>query len=140
MVDIDEQLKNLAMEAEWQQQHARDIQGQLQNIQSIELEVFRTSEALKSLKEKGVSLFSLSSGVFAKGELKDVNRLLVNVGSNVLVEKGIDETIAFLNERKKELEEVRESLMKEMQLISARLREIDIVARRYITEKEGSGK
>lgn len=135
-VDIDEKLKELAMEAEWQQQHARGIQDQLQNIQTLELEVFRTSEALKNLKEKGVSLFSLGSGVFAKGELKDVNRLLVNVGANVLVEKSVDEAIVFLDERKKELEDIRGSLMKEMQLISARLREIDVAARGYVSEKE----
>jgi prefoldin alpha subunit len=136
MVDIDEQLKKLAMEAEWQQQQARDIQGQLQNIQTIEIEMFRTSEALKSLKEKGVSLFSLGSGVFAKGELKDINRLLVNVGSNILVEKSIDETIIFLDERKKEIEEIRENLMNEMRQISARLREIDEAAKEYITKRE----
>jgi prefoldin alpha subunit len=136
MVDIDERLKELAMEAEWQQQHARDIQDQLQNIQNIELEVFRTSEALKNLKEKGVSLFSLGSGVFAKGELREINKLLVNVGANVLVEKNIDEAVTFLEDRKKELEGIRTNLLSEMKVISTRLRDIDTTARKFMGDKE----
>jgi len=132
MADIDAKLKELAMEAEWQQQHARDIQDQLQNIQNIEVEVFRTSEALKNLKEKGVSLFSLGSGVFSKGEMKEINRLLVNVGANVLVEKNVDEAIVFLDDRKKELEDVRNNLLNEMKGISTRLRDIDATARKFI--------
>lgn len=135
MVELDERLKELAMEAEWQQQHARDIQDQLQNIQNIELEVFRTSEALKNLKEKGVSLFSLGSGVFAKGELKETNRLLVNVGANVLVEKNVDDAVTFLEDRKKELEGIRTNLLNEMKAISTRLRDIDTTARQFMGDK-----
>lgn len=138
-MDNREQMESLAAEAEWQQQQARGFQEQLQNLQNIELELDRTAEALKNLKEKQAGLFNLSSGVFVNAELRNINKLLVNVGAGVLVEKDIDGTLQFLNERKKEVGDARNELMKGMQTITSRLREIDVEARKLIEEERRRG-
>jgi len=136
MDEREKQIRELAAEATWQQQQAKDIQGQLQNLQMIEIEISKTTEALKNLKEEKISLFNLGSGVFVKGELKDINSLLINVGGNVLIEKDIESTLQFLEERRKEINEAKDDLLKSMQMISTRLKEIDTEARRLIKKGE----
>ncbi len=127
-----EVLETLAAEASYHQREAQDIQNQIQTLQTIETEISRTTEALNNLKEKKTTLFNLGAGVFVKGEMKETNKLLLNIGANVLVEKDVDGAIKFLEEKKKEITEAREEMIKGMQSISDRLREIDIEARKMM--------
>jgi len=62
----------------------------------------------------GVNLLvPVSEGIFAKASLSDHKTLLVNVGSNVVVEKTIEETRNLLQDRNQELKEHREELKKQ---------------------------
>jgi len=132
-----EYIQNLAVEAETYQKRGQELQNQMQSLQMAEMEMQKTIEALKNLKENGTALFSLGSGVFVSGELKNTNKILVNIGSNVLVEKDIDSTLKFIGEREKEVDEAKKELLKAMQVISGRLREIDVEARKLIGREKG---
>lgn len=125
-------IQNLAVEADAHQRRGQELQNQMQSLQMAEVEMKKTEEALKNLKEKGTALFSLGSGVFVGGELKNANKILVNVGSEVLVEMDVASTLKFITERGKEIGAAKEELLKAMQAISNRLREIDMEARELI--------
>lgn len=137
MENFQEQFEQLAAEASYHQQYAREIENQMRAIAQVETEINKTIEALKSLKENNISLFNLGSGVFVKGELKETNKLLMNVGANVFVENSVEDTIKFLEEKKKELEDAKNDLIKSMEAISNRLKEIDLEARRIMKEQAG---
>ncbi|MEM2974058.1 MAG: prefoldin subunit alpha [Candidatus Micrarchaeia archaeon] len=135
-----EYLQDLAIEADIHQRRAQDIQNQMQALQMAETEMERTVEALKNLKERNNTLFSLGSGIFVNAELKGIDKLLVNVGSNVMVEMSIEEALEFIDERKKEVNAAKEDLLKGMQAISHRLKEIDTEARKIISRSQpGAG-
>jgi prefoldin alpha subunit len=125
-------IQNLAVEADAHQRRGQELQNQMQSLQMAETEMKKTEEALKNLKEKGTALFSLGSGVFVGGEIKNANKILVNVGSEVLVEMGVASTLKFITERGKEIGTAKEELLKAMQAISNRLREIDMEARQIM--------
>jgi prefoldin alpha subunit len=135
-MDKREQMQTLAAEADYFQRQLQDLQSQAQTLQMTEIEIDRTAEALKNLIEKKTSMFNLGSGVFVRADLREVNKLLVNVGASVLVEKDVPSSISFLEERKKEISEVRGELLKGMQSVSTRLREIDTEAR-FLMGEEG---
>jgi prefoldin alpha subunit len=130
-------LQNLAVEADAHQRRAQDIQNQMQTLQMLEVEMEKTEEALKNLKEGKNALFNLGSGMFISGEMKDTNKILVNVGSNILIEMNVDNALRFTTERKKEVSEAKEELIKGMQAISVRLNEIDTEARAIIKKVKG---
>lgn len=131
----EKRLRELVSEAEFHQRQANEIRNQIIALQNIENEINRSEEAIKNLKEKTISLFTLGSGVFVSGEVKDANKVLVNVGAGIVVEKSIDEALEFFKERKKEIAEAKEELLKEIGAISERLKGIDKEARE-IFEKE----
>ncbi|VVB73595.1 Prefoldin subunit alpha [uncultured archaeon] len=132
MATNQEQFEVLAAEANYHQRYAQDIQNQMQALNQVEAEMDRTLQALASLKDGKSSMFNIGSGVFVRGELKQVNRLMLNVGANVMVEKDPAGATEFLNEKKKELADARQELLQSMHAISSRLKEIDDEARRIL--------
>ncbi|MBW2970609.1 prefoldin subunit alpha [Candidatus Woesearchaeota archaeon] len=110
---INEQLKEL-------QQQAQVLEEQLGELQS-------TVEALGELKKtkKGEKLLvPVSQGIFAKAELKNNEKLVVNVGANTLVDKGVDETKELINERLKRVTEFKDQTMHNIEALSARAKEL----------------
>jgi len=130
------QLQSLAAEADVHQRRAQELQNQMQALQMADAEVEKTTEALNNLKENKTTMFSLGAGIFVKGEMKEISKLLVNVGSNTLVEMDAGKALKFLEERKDEINKGREELLKGMQALSNRLRAIDIEAREIIGKHE----
>ncbi|MCS7109674.1 MAG: prefoldin subunit alpha [Candidatus Micrarchaeota archaeon] len=136
MASVEERFEQLAAEASYHQHYAREIENQMRAIAQVESEINKTIEALRNIKENNTSLFSIGSGIFVRGELKQANKVLVNVGANIFIENSVEDTIKFLEEKKKELEEAKNELIKSMETIASRLKEIDIEARRIMKEKE----
>lgn len=125
-------LQGLAVEADNYQRRAQDIQNQMQALQMAEMEMEKTAEALKNLEGNQATMFSLGSGMFIGGELKSVDKILVNVGANTIVEMDMEGALKFIEDRKKEIADAKEDLIKGMQAIAARLRDIDNEARRIM--------
>ena len=66
----------------------------------------------------------LGSGIFVKGELKDNNNLIMNVGSNICVEKTVDEGKETISKQLNDISGVFEQLQIEIQRTTERLQEL----------------
>lgn len=89
-----EQQKNKIIEFQILNQEVQKLQEQLQNINNNvqELQVLKNSlEEIKNVKDKEI-LIPLGQGIFTKGSIKNTDELITNVGSNILVEKNLNET------------------------------------------------
>ena len=76
-------------------------------------EFILTKENLNSLGKTSVNtetMLSVAPGIFAKGELKDNQKFVVNVGANIMVEKTIPQIEGLLDKQIKEVEEIRAQL------------------------------
>lgn len=76
------------------------------NQQSAELEI--SINAIQEIEKTPLNnefLAPLANGIFVKGELKDNSTLIVNVGSNVTVEKTPQEVIKLLHTQRIEVVE-----------------------------------
>ncbi len=98
----EEQMKQKYMQLQLMQQQMEEVNKHLTMLseQNAELEV--SLEALHELKQTKVNnefLAPIANGIFVKGELKDTKKLIVNVGSNVTVEKNVPEVIELLREQ-----------------------------------------
>ncbi len=61
-------------------------------------------------KHKGEFLASVGSGVFMKSELLDNKKVLINVGSGVIVEKTVGGAGKIIDKQARKIEEVREEI------------------------------
>lgn len=69
------------------------------------------------------SLISFGRGIYTKAELKD-KELYVNIGSGIVVKKSVEDTIRVINEQIIRLEEMKNSLLKEMENLNTMVQEL----------------
>ncbi len=88
------------------QRQIQSVESQLDEIVKQKEQVKTSVKALKDLSEEKSEevLVPIVNGVFAKAKLLDTKKLLVSVGSNVLVSKSTDEAVKLLEDNVKELE------------------------------------
>ncbi|MEM0093925.1 MAG: prefoldin subunit alpha [Thermofilum sp.] len=108
-------------------QLAEEIQREISLAQSLAAEIestiatLRNVSALEGAKEV---LIPLSAGVYMKALVNKQEKFLVNIGSNILVEKNLEETIETLNKRREELTQLINRRVEELNSIIARAQQL----------------
>ncbi len=121
------EIKEKYMEFQMIQQHMQQITEHIEqmNQQALELEI--SANAIKELEKTDIHtefLAPLANGIFVKGELKENAKLIINVGSDVTVERTPAEVIALLHHQKQEVVEKTseaQAVMQELQQYAMRL-------------------
>ena len=73
------------------------------------MEIMSTLERLKEfseVKDSSEVLVPLNNGIFAMARIKKEDKVLVNVGSSIVVDKSIEETRQIIRKQKEEMQEV----------------------------------
>lgn len=97
------------------QQQLENINAQLKEFMDQRKELSLSLDALKefkNLKSDKEVLVPIVNGVFAKAKLFKSDNLIVNVGSNILVEKSVEDTIKLLEENLMEMDNYINKLRK----------------------------
>lgn len=108
-----QELQQKYMKLQTNNQQLQQLQQQLQAVQNQLVEVQTILLALDDIAktEVGKEMFvPLSSGIFVKAEIKDNKMLKVNVGSNTVVEKSVQDTKALLDRQILDLNKLNEEL------------------------------
>ncbi len=113
----EEKLKEKYMEFQMLEQSLAQLNQRKATIENQINEFSALQESLDNLKnsENNSPMYSpLGSGVFIKSELKDTKNVLVNIGSNIAVERSIEESKKLVDKQMSELKEIISKLEKEI--------------------------
>lgn len=108
-------------------QLAEEIQREINLAQGIVAEIDSTILTLKNvstLEDAKEVLIPLSAGVYMKAIVNKQDKFLVNIGSNILVEKALEETIETLNRRREELTQLINRRVEELNNILTRAQQL----------------
>lgn len=122
-----EKNKELYYELKELEEQIQKIHAKIENTDEQIVEINTNKiilEKFKELKKGDEMRVPLTSGVYIKAELKDVSKVLINVGANVTLEKTPDEVIEILDSQLLEIANYREKLVKNMKAIITRIEEI----------------
>src|SRR3989338_2449099 len=92
MKDKQKEMQEKYIELQLLDQQIKQMQKQIQLVEQQVMELSSVKQSLDEIKniEKGTEVLApLSSGIFAKAEIKDIDKLLVNVGADVVIEKDL---------------------------------------------------
>jgi len=140
MTDKKEKQKMLEakyMEQQLLEQEIKQIQGSLQTIDNQIMEIRLVEHSIDELKKTkiGQGIFvPLSNGIFLKGKLVNNQKLLVNVGSGVVVGKSIEGTKGLLHKQLDELDKLRNQIMAQFQKSAMQLEEIRKEMEKLVSE------
>lgn len=116
-----EKLQQYQMKLQVLDQQMRQVQENLGHLnrQRTELTVIEHSlEELKGIEIGKEILIPVSSGIFAKAELKNNSKLLVNVGGNTTVERTVDETKNMISSQKEEITKLEQDMQNQLKQLA----------------------
>ena len=108
---LESRLKGLGQQREMLASKIMEIQSTIASVDEV-------------VKSKGDILFHVGSAAYVHGGVKDGNSIVVEIGANIALEKGVDEAKATLEARLKEMEDVFASIQTEISKVSSIMDEI----------------
>ena len=130
----DEINRNIYLLQRYQEQ-VEEIYGELDFLDKLMKEYNRSMETMQEManSSSNETLIPIGGNAFAYGELKDRERVLVNIGGGVFVEKSLNAAMETINKRMEELKKSQEKLIstveeikQKMDSIASNLRERDV--------------
>ena len=109
------------------QQMDNNMQNIEQNIKDID-SILKTLDDFSKLKKGDKLMVPVANGIFAESTLTGTGKLKVNVGSNIVVDKDVEETKKMMSEQVVELENYKaetvhyyDQMYQKMQLLQAEM-------------------
>jgi len=124
-----EEVQKQLYQIEVYKQQINRLQEELSKIELLKLEILKSIESMEGLKQSKEILIPLGGGVFTRVKVQDCEKVIVNVGADVFVEKPIEETIRDFKESSKELNsaenKIREQISKTLAAIEKLQKELE---------------
>jgi len=118
MTQQEEKLKKMYLEFQILEQQIKQLENQHTAINNQLMELIATNQSLediKKTKQGSEILVPLSSGIYAKAEIKDSKNFIVNVGANTALVKDINSTKKLVEKQIDEIKKLQENLVDQLQ-------------------------
>ena len=138
MEDKEKKAEEIYTEFQVLEQNIKQLQKQLELIthQLIELDVTNNSLDEFNRINVGKEIFvPLSSGIFAKAEIKDTSELLVNVGANVVVKKDIVSTKKLIQRQIEEINKIQKQMIGELEKLTGHAAQLENQLQGLVSER-----
>ena len=91
-------------------QQLEEIEGQIQSLAVILQDLATSTDFLKNMsKIEGDSLIPIGRGIYIEGEVKNKERVVVNIGSSAYKKATVEDALSILEERKNDAAKALES-------------------------------
>jgi len=85
------------------------------------VEINSTLESIDEIEKSDEALFSIGSEAYAKGKIVDKEKVIIEIGANIAIEKNMKEAKETLEKRKREMEKSLAQIQEEAMKISSGL-------------------
>ena len=118
MNEKEEKLQKLYLEFQVLDQQIKHLEKQNTTLNNQLMELMATNQSLEDMKKlegKTEILVPLSSGIYAKAELKDNKNFIVNVGANTALVKDLQSTKKLMESQIDEMKKLQVNLINQLQ-------------------------
>ncbi len=122
------------------QSEAEVLQRRIVELELLANEYSRTLETLEffdSIDDGVEALMNLGGGVFAYVDIKNCKKMLVDIGSGVVVEREVKDAIEFIKKRKSDVEENVQKLTQMLQQVAQQAAKIQEELAKLMRKEEG---
>jgi len=133
----EEEMNRMANELQLQQAKGEAIRQQMQQMQSSLMEIGAAIDTIENIgKAKGDALVPIGAGIYISCPKPNPERVVMNAGANVLVQKKPDEAVKLLKERQKKITDAMDTMQKEMGAVVREIEALTNAASAYAAEEE----
>ena len=129
MDDKEKKAQEVYMKFQVLEQHIKQMQKQLEMITHQLIELNATNNSLEEFNKisAGKEVFvPLSSGIFAKADIKDTSELLVNVGANVVVKKDIASAKKLIQKQLEEIKNIQKQMIGQLEKMTSHAAQLEM--------------
>jgi prefoldin alpha subunit len=132
-------INELIQESKLLESYYTDIVSKESLLHRLLEESHNSFEAIKNLAldSDNPSLVPLGIGIYVKSTIHSINKVLVNVGAGVMIEKDKEDAVNFIEHRIKEFETAVKQLSSQKQQVSYRMMEIQNTVNSYMGQTNG---
>ncbi len=138
----EEQMKEKYAEFRMAMAQIKQVQEQLQAVEEKKQELEDAEAGVSQLKgaSKGTKMLApITDGIFIKATLEDTDEVLVNVGSDICVNKTVDEASQILKEKQHELMNYHELMLEELNKLTDNANRLERELGQLVGEEEAQG-
>ena len=135
MEDKEREAQEMYMEFQMIDQQIKQLQKQLEMVTNQLIEISSTSSSLDEFNKiaAGKEVFvPLSSGIFAKANIKDTSELLVNIGANVAVKKDVASTKKLIQNQVEELKRIQKQMIGELEKMTGHAAQLEMQLQNFV--------
>ena len=132
-----QELQQKYMQFQMIQEQLKQGQQQLKLFEEQLHELANTKDALTNLKttEAGTEiLVPMSSGIFIKAKLDDNEKVNINVGANVAVQKNVEDAKKLIEEQESEIRNVQLQLINQFQQVQKKAESLESEMQNLVQE------
>ena len=107
---MNEQMQELGTRMKFLEEQMQKLEQQLQELANVK----ETVEEISNVEAGKDLLIPLGAGVFIRAKVKETDKVVMNVGSSVVVEKDIRDASQLVSNQLIALEEVKEKMTAEL--------------------------
>jgi prefoldin alpha subunit len=135
----EDDMDRLAADLQLQQSKGESIHQQIMSMQESLMEMGGAVNALQNLKNmKGDALVPLGAGVFLSCPKPNPEKIIINIGANVMVQKSPEDAVKLLEERQKGIRGAINSAQEDLELTLNAIEEISKKANALAAQGEGN--
>lgn len=115
-------LQQAYMQLQLIEQQLKGVEEQVVEIETKKQELAVLKEGLSELgktKKNSASFSPIGMGIYAKSTVLDTKKLLVNIGSNIFMEKTVEEISKNLDTQVKKFNQLSQQLTQNYQILAA---------------------
>lgn len=119
-------------------QQLNRLQEELGRIELLKLEILKSIASMEGLKQSKEVLLPLGGGTFAKAVVEDNDKVIINTGVDIFVEKSVDDAIKDFKETCEELEKAENKIKEQMAKTLAAIQQLqkELESKISVMEKE----
>jgi len=120
------ELQSLQIYLNEYRQQAEVFSQQLALLEEGRVEAMSAIEAIRGIAESPDStvLLQMGAGISVRARVQDPGRFLINIGSEVVLERGADEAVEYLKDRITEMEASAKKVIETLEQIRVQMNEV----------------
>jgi len=117
----EKKLQEKYIEMKMLEEQITDLQKKSQAVEQQLMELIASTQGIeefKNIKKGDDILVPISSGIFAKAQIKDSKEFLINVGADTVVKKDLDSTKNLMEKQVEEMKELHTKITIQLQKLA----------------------
>lgn len=125
----DNEMNRIAGEVQVQQARGDLIRSQIEQMQSVSVEINASLEAVRNIKKaKGNMLVPVGAGIFLSCSKVDSEHVIVNIGANVMLQKKPDDALQMLQDRQSKISTAIADAQRDLEAVISKVEKLSFEA------------